>query len=165
MLLGDASKAKRLLGWEPRVSFGELVRLMVEADLQALLEVRQCQDVIQRLRQETPGPGAEALAALAGRQVAGRGEWSGSDVWNRTPKSLWPGIRAWWAAPFGGACRPPGFTNLLGRSSRQLDLRDQARGGPLLSAGSARTTSSWPRPGWGASGPIPPIRRNLSTTT
>ena len=49
---GDASKARRLLGWQPRVSFRELVRLMVDADLQALLDLRQCQDVIQRLRQE-----------------------------------------------------------------------------------------------------------------
>ncbi len=41
-----------LLGWEPRVSFRELVRLMVDADLQDLIDLRQCQDVIQRLRQE-----------------------------------------------------------------------------------------------------------------
>ena len=34
-LLGDASKAKRELGWEPRISFDELVREMVEADLNA----------------------------------------------------------------------------------------------------------------------------------
>jgi GDPmannose 4,6-dehydratase len=31
-LLGDASKAKRQLGWSPRVSFAELVREMVESD-------------------------------------------------------------------------------------------------------------------------------------
>ena len=34
-LLGDASKAKRELGWTPRISFDELVREMVEADLKA----------------------------------------------------------------------------------------------------------------------------------
>jgi GDPmannose 4,6-dehydratase len=34
-LLGDASKAKRELGWEPRTSFDELVREMVESDLKA----------------------------------------------------------------------------------------------------------------------------------
>ena len=33
-LLGDASKARRLLGWKPRVSFEELVRLMIEHDLE-----------------------------------------------------------------------------------------------------------------------------------
>ncbi|MCS6325897.1 MAG: GDP-mannose 4,6-dehydratase [Nitrospira sp.] len=33
LLIGDASKAKRVLGWEPKVSFGELIRMMVEADL------------------------------------------------------------------------------------------------------------------------------------
>lgn len=33
-LLGDFSKAKRVLGWEPTMSFSELVRLMVEKDLE-----------------------------------------------------------------------------------------------------------------------------------
>lgn len=33
-LLGDASKAKQRLGWTPRVSFGQLVRLMVGHDLE-----------------------------------------------------------------------------------------------------------------------------------
>jgi GDPmannose 4,6-dehydratase len=33
LLLGDASKAKRLLGWEPKVKFKELVKIMVEAEL------------------------------------------------------------------------------------------------------------------------------------
>ncbi len=32
-LCGDCSKAKRILGWEPEVSFQELVQMMVEADL------------------------------------------------------------------------------------------------------------------------------------
>jgi GDPmannose 4,6-dehydratase len=35
-LVGDASKAGRVLGWEPTVTFRELVRMMVDADLQAL---------------------------------------------------------------------------------------------------------------------------------
>lgn len=33
VLLGDYSKAKRVLGWEPRVKFKELVGIMVEAEL------------------------------------------------------------------------------------------------------------------------------------
>ena len=32
-LLGDASKARQELGWQPKVSFGELVKEMTEADL------------------------------------------------------------------------------------------------------------------------------------
>jgi GDPmannose 4,6-dehydratase len=35
-LRADASKARRLLGWEPRVGFRDLVRMMVDADLEAL---------------------------------------------------------------------------------------------------------------------------------
>jgi GDPmannose 4,6-dehydratase len=34
LLLGDPSKARRLLGWSPRVTFKELVRLMVDADME-----------------------------------------------------------------------------------------------------------------------------------
>ncbi len=37
-LRGDPSKAKRQLGWEPKVSFRGLVRMMVEADLKELEE-------------------------------------------------------------------------------------------------------------------------------
>ncbi len=33
LLLGDADKARRVLGWEPKTSFEELVRLMVDADV------------------------------------------------------------------------------------------------------------------------------------
>jgi GDPmannose 4,6-dehydratase len=36
LLVGDASKARRVLGWKPSVSFPELVRLMVRADLEKL---------------------------------------------------------------------------------------------------------------------------------
>jgi GDPmannose 4,6-dehydratase len=35
-LVGDASKARTVLGWEPEVSFEELVRLLVDADRQRL---------------------------------------------------------------------------------------------------------------------------------
>ncbi len=36
LLIGDASKAKRQLGWEPKVKFHELTQLMVDADLERL---------------------------------------------------------------------------------------------------------------------------------
>ena len=34
-LIGDASKAKQVLGWEPKVRFDELVRVMVDHDIKA----------------------------------------------------------------------------------------------------------------------------------
>ena len=36
VLLGDASKAKKIVGWEPRVRFHELVQIMVDADMDLL---------------------------------------------------------------------------------------------------------------------------------
>ncbi|MBW7955715.1 GDP-mannose 4,6-dehydratase [Patescibacteria group bacterium] len=35
LLIGDASKAKQKLGWQPKVTFEELVRIMTEAELEA----------------------------------------------------------------------------------------------------------------------------------
>jgi GDPmannose 4,6-dehydratase len=35
-LLADSSKARRELGWQPKVGFEELVRMMVDADLEAV---------------------------------------------------------------------------------------------------------------------------------
>jgi GDPmannose 4,6-dehydratase len=37
-LVGDASKAREKLGWEPRTSFRELIEMMVDADLERLAE-------------------------------------------------------------------------------------------------------------------------------
>jgi GDPmannose 4,6-dehydratase len=36
LLVGDAGKAQRVLGWQPEVNFTELIRRMVEADLEKL---------------------------------------------------------------------------------------------------------------------------------
>jgi GDPmannose 4,6-dehydratase len=35
LLIGDASKAKRQLGWAPKVGFQDLIAMMVDADLRA----------------------------------------------------------------------------------------------------------------------------------
>jgi len=36
LLVGDPSKAKKILGWEPQVSFEQLIQMMVEADIRLL---------------------------------------------------------------------------------------------------------------------------------
>jgi len=41
LLIGDAGKARRQLQWEPKVKFKELVRLMVDADIQLLKDHRE----------------------------------------------------------------------------------------------------------------------------
>lgn len=40
ILLGDASKARRVLGWEPKTSFEDMVHLMVDNDLRLLRDKR-----------------------------------------------------------------------------------------------------------------------------
>ena len=40
ILIGDPGKARARLGWEPKVKFKDLVRIMVEADVQALDDAR-----------------------------------------------------------------------------------------------------------------------------
>jgi GDPmannose 4,6-dehydratase len=41
LLIGDYSKAKKRLGWEPKTKFSDLVKLMVEADMQLLKDHRE----------------------------------------------------------------------------------------------------------------------------
>lgn len=43
-LLGDAAKARRELGWEPKVKFHDLVKMMVEADLEKARKERALSD-------------------------------------------------------------------------------------------------------------------------
>ena len=40
LLIGDASRAREILGWKPKVGFAELVRMMVLADLERLRDGR-----------------------------------------------------------------------------------------------------------------------------
>ena len=50
LLLGDASKARKALGWAPKVTFKELVRMMVESDLRVArqeLAVQQAGGVLE----------------------------------------------------------------------------------------------------------------------
>jgi GDPmannose 4,6-dehydratase len=42
LLLGDATKAKEILGWAPKVSFGELIRRMVVSDLREAEKEQLC---------------------------------------------------------------------------------------------------------------------------
>lgn len=45
LLIGDASKAKRVLGWQPRTTFKELVRIMVKADDELLARQLSGKDI------------------------------------------------------------------------------------------------------------------------
>jgi GDPmannose 4,6-dehydratase len=45
LLIGDASKAKKILGWQPTTTFSELVRIMVEADIDQLTRQLSGKDI------------------------------------------------------------------------------------------------------------------------
>lgn len=44
LLLGDPTKAKKIMNWEPKVSFAGLAQMMVDADLQKSIEERAIED-------------------------------------------------------------------------------------------------------------------------
>ena len=46
LLIGDSAKAKRQLGWEPKVKFKELVAIMVDADLKLAEEETKIKDAL-----------------------------------------------------------------------------------------------------------------------
>ncbi|MFC1858733.1 GDP-mannose 4,6-dehydratase [Thermodesulfobacteriota bacterium] len=48
-LMGDASKARRVLGWKPAVTFEKLTELMVAADIEDLQNLQSAQDVIRQI--------------------------------------------------------------------------------------------------------------------
>jgi len=50
LLVGDASKAGRMLGWEPAVSFKDLMAMMVEADLKAMSDGKHFPDLTEITR-------------------------------------------------------------------------------------------------------------------
>jgi GDPmannose 4,6-dehydratase len=54
-LQGDVSKAKRKLGWEPKVRFKDLVKLMVDADIQALLDLENHRKAMRNLYERSRG--------------------------------------------------------------------------------------------------------------
>lgn len=43
LLIGDASKARKVLEWEPKVRFHQLVRIMVDADMELLSRRTVCE--------------------------------------------------------------------------------------------------------------------------
>ena len=55
-LRADSAKARRVLGWQPRVGFGELVRMMVDADIA---------DLQRRLKGGAAGLGTRGVPASA----------------------------------------------------------------------------------------------------
>jgi len=50
LLRGDAGKARRILGWEPKTSFEELVTMMVDADMENVRREQQHLAIAQQRR-------------------------------------------------------------------------------------------------------------------
>ena len=49
LLLGDYSKAKDILGWEPQTTFRALARIMVEADCQLAVNERLAKEHVNTI--------------------------------------------------------------------------------------------------------------------
>jgi GDPmannose 4,6-dehydratase len=70
-LRSDSSRARKELGWEPRIDFKDLVQIMVDADMEAIgLAPRGAGDRVLRQRfgnwHQWAGSVSRALAATAG---------------------------------------------------------------------------------------------------
>jgi len=61
LLLGDASKAKKVLNWEPKVKFEDLAKMMYEADLQDLKKETQNAIIKPSARSNNDGSSRVAL--------------------------------------------------------------------------------------------------------
>src|SRR3569832_893240 len=78
-LLGDASKAKSKLGWQPKITFLELVAVMVRVDLKAAER--------------------DELVKRHGYSAYDRHE---CPPWKRPAGFMWPDTAGWWARPSCG---------------------------------------------------------------
>jgi GDPmannose 4,6-dehydratase len=58
LLLGDATKARKALGWEPKVNFKQLVRLMVDHDLKLAQQEQAARSNRDQLSTDKPRWGA-----------------------------------------------------------------------------------------------------------
>lgn len=54
-LLANPKKAKEILSWQPKVSFKNLVHIMVDADIKELKEMKNCKDIIKKLQNGNQG--------------------------------------------------------------------------------------------------------------
>ena len=54
-LLADSAKAKEKLGWESKVTFEELVRIMIAAEIEPLGELEQSRDIIRKIMNNKAG--------------------------------------------------------------------------------------------------------------
>jgi len=52
LLIGDPTKLKRQIGWEPKIKFQELVKIMTEADLELAKQELAHQEVIAHLKEQ-----------------------------------------------------------------------------------------------------------------
>ena len=71
LLVGDCSKAKAKLGWEPAVKFAELVRIMMEADLQLVGGKDKDDDGFTQGREDLRGRAYGPSGIVGSAQTAG----------------------------------------------------------------------------------------------
>ena len=53
LLIGDYSKARDILGWEPKTTFAELAQLMVESDWEPAREERFAKAYMRKIAEQT----------------------------------------------------------------------------------------------------------------
>ena len=150
-LIGDASKARRELGWEPRTSFEELIRLMVDADYELLSRgVSAARAQLGRARSEATSVHRLALGVADRASSLGGRSLPASPV--RTARS-WPSCCSSgatrspaWSAPAERAARllrAPARPDRAGRRRRPARSREPAR--PRWTRSARTSSTTWRR--------------------
>ena len=133
-LIGDASKAKRVLGWEPKVDFEQLIEMMVDADLERLSAQPRLQG-----RPTIASDGVTVNLKEKIRDAAGAGSASSASA---TSVCRWP-----WSLRRPGSTSPDSTstsrrsTEINAGRSYILDVADRATSPSCVKAGRLRATT------------------------
>ena len=138
-LCGDASKAREKLGWEPTVTFKELVRIMVESDVKALED-------------RLAGRGVRVGRELSPTHSSGTARPSSVTGGAGLPRPRGRRATSTSSAPTRRSSAPPITTCAIrARRARRVDGADGGR-------------STWPPTSAGSASTAPTPRRSSTTT-
>lgn len=118
LLIGDARKAQEVLNWKPRITFEELVQIMMESDLKDVEQVEKVA-AVPRYTMHNETKHTSDLQTIIPAQ---------KDLYNQMPqhaKIFVAGHNGLVGRALVRRLKEYGYTNIITRTHAQLDLRKQ----------------------------------------